>query len=76
MTLQQSCGAVSVERGGGAGEMNEYSFVGHVPLIHGCMPLHMLLITSLLEMDECAPLTWSGRLQPSKQSFTATGITG
>jgi len=56
--------------------MNEYSFIGHVPLIHGCMPLHMLLITSLLEMDECAPLTWSGRLQPSKQSFTATGITG
>ena len=56
--------------------MNEYSFVGHGPIMHGSMPFHMLLITPLLVMDECTPLTWSGRLQTSKQSFTATCITG
>lgn len=47
--------------------MNEYSFVGHGPIMHGSTPLHMVLITPLLVMDECIPLTWSGRLQSSKQ---------
>ena len=67
MTSQQSCRTVCVcVCGEGGGELNEYKqvladavFTVHYgPLMYGSVPLHMLLITPLLVMDECAHKIW------------------